>query len=618
MTNEERIKLKNLLIETLGQSIEESIEKVLPSEILPEPTPVPKPEPTPVPEPEFINPFPKPETELPPEPVPQPPEKVVKLTSAAEELSENDPDPIVRVIFSEIGKTSVKIAWDVPEGAKRFRVGRRRAASNSTRWDMLTRWFYESEFIDIGVNEYIEYEYFLWSRDLNDNMVMSKPVSITTAGQPKPEPKIEIPTGLTESAKIDISLPQDGSDVTQIVQEKLDALPTGSWKYPTHAFLPTGEYHTEGFGGNIEYISRLYWKANIFIWAWGTTFYKKAPSTPYGGSVENNRFSKTAHFCVHRCKNIMISGLRVKGPNDIPGQLIGTAPEYTPEFWKYKNEAGELVAAGNDSKAFTGFPVHRGYWEKEHAFDLRGNDNVILSQCHAEAVFGDGFYIGKHDKDALSTQLLECTASMIGRQGAAASDNTVGLKIYKFKGRWLRRSAFDMEPDKDAGKVLNVEISWSDVECQLTPFAAGGDGDVSNVYIHHNLYSGSGHTIDCGNTSFIPEEIVDGEIITGSPRRHDWRFEYNTRKDWDSYGGNSPCLKFRHTDNITVIGNTDSYTYDWFVGSGDNRGFLIVKDNNVIGDGRGGNKVRTWDTDPTKVTLENNTPVLELDNLDIA
>ena len=576
-----------------------AIEEVL-AEKEPQPKPTP-PEPTPEPEepkePEFVNPFPEPEPYVEPEPVPQPPELVVKPTEASGEIPEGYPQPITELRVTEIGKNSLKISWDKPEGAKRFLIGRRLASSGSSKWEMKTNYFYETEFVDTGLEEYTEYKYWIWARDLGDKATVSKPVTIRTAGQPKPEPKIDIPTDLTESVKIDIELPQDGSDVTKVLQEQLDNVPSGSWKYPTHVFLPTGEYWTEGFGENIEYVTRLYWKANIFIWGSGTTFYTKAPGSAWGGSVNGNRFSHRRHFCVHRSKNISVQGLTVKGSNYTEGQLIGTAPEYTPEFWE----------GDNDAPAWPGFPAYRPYWELEHAFDARGNENVIFNECHAEAVWGDGFYIGMLGGIATNAKILNCTGHMIGRQGIAVANDLIGLKIDNFNGTKLRRSGIDLEPHTDAGVILNVEISNCNIECQLTPFAAGGNGDVSNVYMHHNIYSGSGHSVYCGNTGY-----KEGE----SPRRHDWRFEYNTRKG--HHGSSAPCHKFRHTDNLTFIGNNDSYYSEYYIGAGDNRGFLIVKDNNVVGAGRGGNKIRLWGTDPKKVEHSGNTPELEIDNLDAA
>jgi hypothetical protein len=168
--------------------------------------------------------------------------------------------------------------------------------------------------------------------------------------------------------------------------------------------------------------------------------------------------------------------LRIEGSNCTEGKLLGTKGN-TPDFWKSHK---------NDPEAREGYSAYQSYWEFEHGFDIRGGKNITLEDCEVYAVWGDGYYIGGNTQISDGIKIINCTIEWNGRQGLAVANSAQNILIDNLTVVKSRRSGIDLEPHSSNGFVRNVEIKNSTIECQLTPFAAGGSGDVSNIYIHHN------------------------------------------------------------------------------------------------------------------------------------
>lgn len=348
-------------------------------------------------------------------------------------------------------------------------------------------------------------------------VITRQPRSEIAYVEPEPEPVKNV---------YEITL-EEGEDNTASLQDQLDAIPSGTKENPTIINLPKGRFNVEGtLVKKQRHATVILNKENIVINGKGTTFYVNAPSVPWGGEVNKGTYSHRRQFGIIDSKNITVNYLRIEGANTIPGELLGTSPEFTPYFWK----------GGPDTKGTDGFPAYISYWEQEHAIDIIGCEDVTLFKTESYGNFGDGIYIG----DSRNTKLLEVLVDMSGRQGIATS-NLDGLLIYKVTQKHARRSAVDLETDFPAQEIKNVEIAYSTFQSHLGAFTAGGPGMVNNVHIHHNKFIAGGNSVFC---------YSNGTRV----RRENWTYEFNERIGGD---GSKPTLKFGYTDNVIVRNNID-------------------------------------------------------------
>lgn len=381
-------------------------------------------------------------------------------------------------------------------------------------------------------------------------------------------------------------------DLTKMIQDQIDSVPDGTAEQPNIIVFPKGRFWTEGNldwnprgkNGIINLINRHYLILRGFSKEEPTTFFTKAPATPFGGNISKGDYSHRRHFRIRQSSNIQVVNIRIEGSNTIEGRKLGSAPEFTPDFWE----------GGKDSGSFKGFPGYRSYWEFEHAFDIINSQNIKLEDCSVYGVWGDGVYIGQSTTNpSENIELKNLHLKYIGRQGIAVSDARKILidSVWIDKGR---RSGIDLEPFHDAGFANEVEVRNSVIDVQLTPFAAGGKGDVSDIHIQNNKYSGSGNSIYC-RTSNEENPVI----------RKNWKFIDNERTN--TYGSSAPVIKFGWTENILIQGNIDrvSHGKGLYVGASYCKD-LIVKDNNV----KGGKAVRIYKT--PNVEVQDNSPKLEL------
>ncbi len=391
---------------------------------------------------------------------------------------------------------------------------------------------------------------------------------------------------------ITIVLKEEG-DVTRELQAQLDKIPNGTAENPIYIKFPEGKFWTEGIQNpyfrNRTHVTKIQNKKHWIIDGYGTIFFTKAPSVAFGGSVQNGEYSYRRHFRIIDSENITVKGLRIEGSNYTEGKLLGTEGN-TPDFWKSKS---------NDSEAWNGYAAYQSYWEFEHGFDILGSKNITLEDCEVFGVWGDGYYIGAHSQISDGVKIINSSVEWNGRQGLAVANSAQNILIDNLTVVKSRRSGIDLEPHSTNGFVRNVEIRNSNIECQLTPFAAGGSGDVSNIYIHHNKYSGSGHSL------YVRASDADKGII-----RHDWNFSFNERVN-GRHRSSAPCIKMGWTSNVHIEGNIDFYQSKYYFGLMSGENVTII--NNKL---NGGNLVRLADVKNVKV--RGNSPKLEiLDNTEV-
>ena len=401
------------------------------------------------------------------------------------------------------------------------------------------------------------------------------------------------PSSPLDSAQIfKIEFNGDG-DLTKLVQEQIDGVPDGVPGRPNIIQLPRGRFWTEGNlafnprgqNGIIVLQNRHHLIIRGFSQEEPTVFYTKAPAVPFGGDPSvYGTYSQRRHFRILESTNISVVNVRIEGSNTVEGRLLGSAPEFTPSFWK----------GGKDEDSYKDFPAYRAYWEFEHGFDILNSQNITLEDCSVFGVWGDGVYIGQSITNPSENVVLRnLHLKFVGRQGVAVSDarNILIDNIWVDKGR---RSGVDLEPFHDAGFANGVEVKNSKIDVQLTPFAAGGKGDVSDINIHNNEYSGSGNSLYCRTSNENNPTI-----------RRNWRFTDNVRIN--TYGSSAPVIKLGWTENVLISGNTDkiSHKRGYYVGASYVKN-LVVKDNKVLG----GKAIRTYKTEDLKVS--GNTPPLEV------
>jgi pectate lyase-like protein len=244
-----------------------------------------------------------------------------------------------------------------------------------------------------------------------------------------------------ESGVVTIDAPQNGQDVTDVIQAQIDAAPDGS----TIVF-PPGRYRCEG--------------SLIVQDRTGLTFV--GPATFYAtrnGELDFQGMSQRRHWWLIRSRDIRLENLRVVSTNTTPDQLEG-------------------------------FGAYRAEYEFEHGFAIHESENVTVAGCSTFGTWGDGLYIGNQGPSR-HIRVWNLVVEYNGRQGVALSHaEDVVLNNIEIKN--TRRAGFDLEPATNWWYVRDVEIKNSFVNGYHVAFAAAGMGDVSNIEIHHNRIKGPG------------------------------------------------------------------------------------------------------------------------------
>lgn len=456
---------------------------------------------------------------------------------------------------------------------------------------------------------------------------------------PKPEPEPD-PKPVSKVFEIDIK--DDGTDQTNYIQDQINKIPDGAgfvtdkvkpfellkkfignkwseWTFEILGFgervfniirFPEGRFWTEGDIANNPYgragVFLIRDRHNLIFEGSKTTFYTKAPAIPFGGNVGKNILSWRRHFWFRECSNIIVRKIRVEGSNQIDGRLIGTTPELTPDFWyltnlreagidnwEYlKDEEGNRIPAPNDSGSIGGAPAYKSYWEQEHAFDFRDCENVLMHDCEVFGVWGDGVYIGADYGESRNIVIKDCYFKFTGRQGIAGANNARNILVENVEIELGRRADIDWEPHSRGGYVIGAIVRNSKLHAVQVPIAALGNGNVSDIQILDNEFSG-------GNFIIAGDSDRQNPILRGN-----WIVKGNKRTNW--FGSPMASSSFYHMENILFEGNFDQVSSKQereSIAFEDCSGELIVRDNNFSG----GIYIQKLGN-TTDITLENNTP----------
>jgi hypothetical protein len=295
--------------------------------------------------------------------------------------------------------------------------------------------------------------------------------------------------GQTDPNVVTIDAPQDGRDATAIIQAQIDAAPNGS----TIVF-PAGRYRCEG--------SLIVQDRTGLSFVGPATFYATR-----NGELDFQGMSQRRHWWFIRSRDIRVDQLRVVSTNTTPDQRAG-------------------------------FGAYQAKYEFEHGFAIHESENVTVRGCSTFGTWGDGLYIGNQGPSR-NVRVSDLVVEYNGRQGVALS-NADGVVLQNIQIKNTRRAGFDLEPATGWWYVRNVEIKNSFVNGYHVAFAAAGNGDVSNIFIHHNRIRGPG----------VPWVYVSASDGT---RRRNWRIQDN--KVMNSLGSPMPAMLFRKVDNVSIRRN---------------------------------------------------------------
>jgi hypothetical protein len=216
--------------------------------------------------------------------------------------------------------------------------------------------------------------------------------------------------------------------------------------------------------------------------------------------------SHRRHLWFVGCEDIRVDYLRVESTNTLPDQREG-------------------------------FGAYLATYEFEHGFAFHECHRVVVRDCSTYGTWGDGLYIGNL-APSTDIRVSRLKVQYNGRQGVAIS-HADGVVLNDIRIMNTRRAGFDLEPSSSKWHVRNVEIRNSYTHGYHFNFAAAGRGDVSDIFIHHNILSGPGGVLMC--------RASDGT------RRNNWRVEDNVRVSL--FGSPQAALRFHHVNNVIVSRN---------------------------------------------------------------
>ena len=174
--------------------------------------------------------------------------------------------------------------------------------------------------------------------------------------------------------------------------------------------------------------------------------------------------------------------------------------------------------------------------EFEHAFRADAGSNGKLHGCSADFVWGDGAYFGQGGI-VNGLEVLDFTSEGVGRQVIAVAHHT-GLGLIEAV-RILastRRGGIDIEPILGR-EVSGIEIRGCDTRfARLLPLTVGGHGNISDLNIHDNNFTGNEVRFQNDNPS--------------TTQFKDFRFERNIIN-----GGSGPNVRFSRIIRAVVLDN---------------------------------------------------------------
>lgn len=340
---------------------------------------------------------------------------------------------------------------------------------------------------------------------------------------------------------VTIDAPRDGTEASTAILEQIAAAPDGS----TIRF-PAGRYR-------VDRPLVVSGRRGLRIEGPGpdepAVFYATTPTPqqlvdvvvdgtwPHGYPRQGHRSSRK-HWSFQNCSDVEVRHLRVEGTNVTPDQRDGYGA-YAPPF------------------------------EAEHAFETRACQDVLIEDCLADAVWGDGLYLGQGTERGASRGVVvrRLRVDRTGRQGIALA-GVIGCLIEDTDILHARRSGFDLEPTGEWWVVRDVEIRGCFTRQLHVAFAAMGRGDVSGIHIHHCRTAAGGRVVASG---------LEHHQRTGH-RRADWRIEDN---QFGMHGSPLASIRVADTDDVRIERNVAPVSphQSRRAASLSGHGLLLVRDN---------------------------------------
>lgn len=304
----------------------------------------------------------------------------------------------------------------------------------------------------------------------------------------------------TDRVRVDLpnTIASDCSaDVTAAIQSALGALTPGE----TLVFPVEGCFR-------VDRTVILEQKDDVAIEGNGSRFLRTAVSP-----VELRYPKNNIHFRVLGSTGIAIRGLTIESTND--GAAGGTT---------IADSRGDLHAVN----CHPGAGCYTVALEFEAAFHIQDSSRVLLEDCAAKFVWGDGVYMAGNDGVTVRRVRVEKN----GRQGMAVTrgKNTLiedSVVVFSVRG------SIDLEPNKTApDQIDGVEVRRCTLSSRLLAFPSGGGGEVSNVHIHDNRIEATGATwVYSDGKAAAPRvnwRVEDNEVVSplGNPSGSSTLFRY--------------------------------------------------------------------------------------------
>jgi len=149
----------------------------------------------------------------------------------------------------------------------------------------------------------------------------------------------------------------------------------------------------------------------------------------------------------------------------------------------------DLVVRGANPRAGVGAAAYQPEFEAQHAFSLHGDDGVTLDRVQASDVYGDFVYIGgTGSTPSRNVTVTRSRFARSGRQGISITDAD-GVLIAGNEITDVRRSVFDLEPNKRADEVRHIRIENNRTGRAVNYWLAdkGSGVNVGDVMVSRNV-----------------------------------------------------------------------------------------------------------------------------------
>lgn len=227
--------------------------------------------------------------------------------------------------------------------------------------------------------------------------------------------------------------------------------------------------------------------------------------------------SQRQHWKISNCTGMVLRNLRVQGPNT------------------YRDAAG--------------YTKIQPPYEAEHAFFVPGCDGVLIEDCSADSVLGDGVFLGAGSTHAgpKNITVRRFHVRSCGRTGIGltrCSNILLDGVVTELTGT----GAMSFEPNGPAEYVNGVEIRNCRMDSRQPLIPAHGVRPINDVWVHHNVFANS------GNAKSWPIIVCEPLIADPAVRSKNWRVEDNRLE----FAGTGGAFVFRETDNVVIRRNAMS------------------------------------------------------------